>query len=87
MRKTFAWIESTAQLVALNAVAWLRTVLVSEPARVRAAVMSGVVALAVFVPALANSDVAGQVTGVVLFVLQLVVGEQTRARVTPVGKE
>ncbi|MFI8084354.1 hypothetical protein ACIF6L_26570 [Kitasatospora sp. NPDC086009] len=86
MRKILAWIKSTAQLVAASAVTWLRTLLITEPARVRAAVMSGVVALAVFVPALANQSVAGQVTGIVLFVLQIAMGEQTRSRVTPVEK-
>ncbi|MFB7671329.1 hypothetical protein ACFC26_07910 [Kitasatospora purpeofusca] len=87
MRKFLAWITSTTHLVALNAVAWLRTMLVTEPARVRAAVMSAVVGLAVFVPALAHENIAGQVTGVVLFVLQVVMGEQTRARVTPTSKQ
>ncbi|GAB7187139.1 hypothetical protein ATKI12_6970 [Kitasatospora sp. Ki12] len=87
MRNALAWIKNTAQLVALSAVAWLRTLLVTEPARVRAAIMSGVVALAVFMPALANESTAGQVTGVVLFVLQIAMGEQTRSRVSPVGKE
>ncbi|MFD0276185.1 hypothetical protein ACFVHB_20090 [Kitasatospora sp. NPDC127111] len=87
MSKILARMKAASQLIALNAVAWLRTMLATEPARVRAAVMSGVVALAVFVPALANSNIAGQVTGVVLFLLQIVMGEQTRSRVTPVGKE
>ncbi|MFJ9694934.1 hypothetical protein [Kitasatospora sp. NPDC101183] len=87
MRKFLARLKILAQTVVLNAVAMLRTMLVTEPARVRAGVLAGVVALAVFVPALADANVAGQVTGVVIFVLQLVVGEQIRARVTPVDKD
>ncbi|MFI6444704.1 hypothetical protein [Kitasatospora sp. NPDC050543] len=83
MTNLFTRLKLMAQTVALNALAMLRTVLATEPVRVRAAIMSVCSALAVFVPALANASVAGQVAGVVLFVLPIVLGESARARVSP----
>ncbi|OKI19302.1 hypothetical protein [Streptomyces sp. CB03911] len=85
MLKIFIWLKLTAERVALSAADYLRRLLVTEPVRVRAAVLAGVGALAVFVPALANASVAGQVTGVVLFILPLVLGEGARSKVSPVA--
>ncbi len=85
MTKLYLWLKLTAQSVALTALGVARRLLVTEPVRVRAAVMAGISALAVLVPALANANIAGQVAGVVLFVLPIVLGESARAKVSPTG--
>ncbi|MEU1200127.1 hypothetical protein ABZ446_28430 [Streptomyces sp. NPDC005813] len=69
--------------VAVRARTALQRFAAQEPVRLRAALTSLVLACAVFVPALATAGVAEQVGSVGVVVLPLIVGERTRAKVSP----
>lgn len=70
--------------LALRAYARLHVFAATEPVRLRALLLSLFGALAVFVPALANQNVAQMLASVGVVALPVLVGESTRDRVTPV---
>ncbi|MFJ5103187.1 hypothetical protein [Streptomyces sp. NPDC088554] len=58
-----------------------------EPVRLRAALVSAVLAAGLLIPALADADVAQIIGAVGAVVLPILAGESTRSRVTPVDGE
>jgi hypothetical protein len=59
----------------------------TEPVRLRAALTSAVLAVGLFVPALAAQDVAETIGAVGAVALPMLVGESARRKVTPVDGE
>jgi hypothetical protein len=78
-------VKDLARNVSAAALEGLRRMLTTEPVRVRSAVVAACGALAVFLPALANSNTSGQVAGVVMVILPLLLGESARSKVSPSG--
>lgn len=58
----------------------------TEPVRLRAALVSVILAVGVLVPALADADVAQSVAGVAVVALPVLAGERTRRKVSPTYK-
>ncbi|GGY88651.1 hypothetical protein CP967_31175 [Streptomyces nitrosporeus] len=54
-----------------------------EPVRLRAALTSVVLALAFFIPSLAQADIADHIVTVGAVALPILMGESTRKKVTP----
>ncbi|WP_228973411.1 hypothetical protein [Streptomyces sp. DH12] len=72
--------------LALRAYVWLQLFAAQEPVRLRAALTSALLALAVLFPALAADGVADKVTAVSVVVLPILFGESARRKVSPTGK-
>ncbi|WP_282203902.1 hypothetical protein [Kitasatospora fiedleri] len=68
---------------ATYAVAYVRVLLATEPVRVRAWLMSAIGAGSVLIPALSNASTVGQVVGVLMVLLPVLLGETARAKVSP----
>ncbi|MEU7243409.1 hypothetical protein [Streptomyces sparsogenes] len=66
---------------------WLRLQVATEPVRVRAALMSTLIALSVVWPALANQRTDEMLVGIGMTALTILVGEGARARVAPVEEK
>ncbi|MFE5093229.1 hypothetical protein ACFRCI_23430 [Streptomyces sp. NPDC056638] len=66
---------------------WLQVFAAQEPVRLRAALTSAVLALAFFIPSLAQADIADHIVTVGAVALPILVGESTRKKVTPADGE
>lgn len=78
-------VKAAAKRAAIAGLATVRTLLDTEPVRVRAWLVSALVALGSLVPALSSGGTAQQVASLVLVVLPVLLGESARNRVTPVS--
>lgn len=78
MRKILDYLND----LALRAYVALQVFAATEPVRLRSALLSAVAFGAIFIPALADADVAQSVAGIGAVVLPVLVGESARRKVT-----
>lgn len=84
MSNFLARVKAAAKDTAIAALATGRTLLDTEPVRVRAWLVSALVAVGAFVPALANGNTVQEIASIVLVVAPVLLGESARSRVSPV---
>lgn len=87
IRKAARRLTSALSVAYYTAGAKLTVYAQTEPVRLRARILSVLVAVGTVVPALASSQVDGTIAGVLLTLVTLVTGEAARARVTPTNEK
>ncbi|MFB8071118.1 hypothetical protein [Streptomyces californicus] len=80
MRRVFDYIYD----VTLRAYVRLQVLATTEPVRLRAALTSAVLALAFFIPSLAQPDITDHIVTFGAVALPILVGESARSKVSPV---
>jgi hypothetical protein len=85
VKQFLARLWAFAQRRASTVAGILRTQLATEPVRVRAWLVSALVALGAVIPALADGGTVQIVASLLLAIAPVLLGEGARARVTPVG--
>lgn len=86
MNTLFGKLRNAAYTYAVSTVARAKTFVRTEPVRLRAYVLSAVIAAGTVVPGLANSRATEIVVGAIVTALTVAVGEATRSKVSPVNK-
>ncbi|MFD8595382.1 hypothetical protein ACFV1L_10310 [Kitasatospora sp. NPDC059646] len=87
MKTLLTRVRDAAQTVVLYTVAYIRVMLATEPVRVRAWLMSVIGAGSVLIPALSNASTVGQIVGVLMVLLPILLGEGARAKVSPTASD
>jgi hypothetical protein len=83
MKHFLSKLKAAANDLILRAYVALQVFAATEPVRLRSVLLSAVACGAIFIPALADADVAQSVAGIGAVVLPVLVGESARRKVTP----